>query len=404
MLKGVDVSSHQPDWQPTPDLSFCFLKATEGHTYISPTLPDQLAAARSAGLVVGFYHFLWPGDPQLQAQWFEQAIRPSAVPRDLLVCDWEATKGGTASEADKDAFLAEVRRLLPGYKVGLYVNRSMWNASGKRAGDFLWLAEYASQATVTGWKFWQYSDHSPVANIDQNYAGFSTVTELRDWINPLEVPVAERIPFRGLGLTCSCVVESLPYVELDMLIRGVVKESIDIFQLGYRDDVAGSQGTHSRGGVVDVGQRSAKAIDIWRRWGWTEQDRSPWFPDAPHAHGWPYGCPHLSDAAKKQNTAWNNRRNGLINAQLVIGRWPVLPWKQALAKEKPRMLADVADAVLSRDGQIENLWKARDPGAGDFVTLKTAIKHLAEDSAAINKQLEVILAKLGELEATPPGT
>jgi hypothetical protein len=406
MITGTDVSSHQPGWTPAPSDSFVFIKASEGHTYVSPTLPDQLAAARTAGLVVGYYHFLWPGDPTLQAQWFERAIWPYAVPQDLLVCDWEATKGGTASEADKDAFIAEVRRLLPGYKIGLYVNRSMWSVSKKRAGDFLWLAAYIADPGVTDWTFWQYTDHGPNGEpLDQNVANFATVTEFRDWITPPEVDVAERIPFRNLGLTCSCVVESLPYVELDMLAKGIIKESIDIFQLGYRDDVGASAGTHARGGCVDVGQYSAKAIDVWRIWGWTMQDRSP-FLDPNHGHGWPYCCPHLAPAAQDQEAAWDKKRNGLINNQLVVGRWPVLPWKQALEKEKARMtelakdIANelvnelvreaprIAKAFLSSDGIILS-GKDEPNQTNEFQAPKTFIKGdhdlLVDIRAAIEK-------------------
>ena len=65
-----------------------------------------------------------------------------------------ATRAGTASCQEKDRFIAEVRRLRPNLKIGLYVNRSMWNASNKDAGDFLWLAEYAAAPTMSErWMF-----------------------------------------------------------------------------------------------------------------------------------------------------------------------------------------------------------------------------------------------------------
>jgi hypothetical protein len=167
----------------------------------------------------------------------------------------------------------------------------------------------------------------------------------------MEDPMAERIPFRGAGLTCSCVVESLPWVEEAMRRRGIIRESIDCLQFGYRDDVSASAGTHARGGCTDVAQRSAAAIDVWRRWGWTMQDRSPWFPTMPHAHGWPYGCPHLSDAAKDQRTDWDNRRNGLVNNEPVIGRWPVDKWDVALERMVPTLFTaeDIAKATVAEE-------------------------------------------------------
>src|SRR5216117_161797 len=128
-----------------------------------------------------------------------------------------------------------------------------------------------------------------------------------------------KVAFRG-GWTCSCVATSLPFVELAMIKRGLIKSSIDIEQLGWRDDVNASKGTHLKGGCTDVLQRNHECIQCWRDWGWTMQDRSPWFPEMQHAHGWPYGCTHLSSDAQNQNTSWNNRRNGLVNNGVVQGK------------------------------------------------------------------------------------
>ena len=145
--------------------------------------------------------------------------------------------------------------------------------------------------------------------------------------------MAERVPFRG-GLTCSCVVASLPWVEEEMLQRGIIKESIDIYQLGYRGDVSASAGTHDRGGCIDVGQYSREAIDVWRLWGWTMQNRSPYFK-ADHAHGWPYRCNHLSAAAQDQERDWDRKDAGLQGNVEVEGRWPISPWYIALNNRKP---------------------------------------------------------------------
>lgn len=72
-----------------------------------------------------------------------------------------------------------------------------------------------------------------------------------------------KVKFRG-GWTCSCVATSLLLVEQDMIRKGLSKQSIDIFQLGYRGDVTASAGTHDAGGCTDVAQRSPKHIKVWR--------------------------------------------------------------------------------------------------------------------------------------------
>lgn len=192
MITGTDISSMQSAWKPAPTDSFVFLKVSEGHTYVSPPLHNQAATARRANLVVGFYHFLWPASasvrPEAQAAWFVQNT-PCRL-GDLLVCDWEPTPGGTAPEAEKDAFIAEVKRLRPGYRVGLYVNASMWRASRKHAGDFLWIAEYGvpSPTIREPWTFWQSSDKTTGQSLDFDHGNFPSKQALKDWAGPTPAP------------------------------------------------------------------------------------------------------------------------------------------------------------------------------------------------------------------------
>jgi lysozyme len=60
-IYGVDVSDHQGrvDWREVAgsDVSFVFIKATEGSTYVDSDFGSDLAQARSAGLLAGAYHF-----------------------------------------------------------------------------------------------------------------------------------------------------------------------------------------------------------------------------------------------------------------------------------------------------------------------------------------------------------
>jgi hypothetical protein len=276
------------------------------------------------------------------------------------------------------------RILAPSLKAGLARGLTIEQAFWQTAKSYNGNTSYADDAIVRA----------------RTWAATVGTSDMDPTPPPEEPPVAERIPFRGLGLTCSCVVESLGWVELDMIQRGIIKESIDIKQLGYRDDVTASAGTHARGGCVDVAQRSAAAIDVWRRWGWTMQDRSPWFPEAPHAHGWPYGCPHLSDAAKAQRTDWNNRRNGLVNNEPVIGRWPVDKWDVALERMVPTLFTekDIAKSVLNLDGVITNTGIDPDP-ANKFVALRTVAETLGRFMAAQKKTNDSLIATLKSTNA-----
>jgi hypothetical protein len=180
MLHGVDVSPYQKGWTPGSNDAFVFVKATEGRTWVSTTMRGQAKAARAKGLQVGFYHFLWPSNAKTQAAWF--VTNTGIQPGDLLVCDFENTKGGHPSAADAAAFIAEVKRLKPDNKVGLYCNKSDWETRKPTAGDFLWIATWGTTTAPTtspAWSFWQYSD-SP---IDQNHASprWATLAELKAW-------------------------------------------------------------------------------------------------------------------------------------------------------------------------------------------------------------------------------
>jgi hypothetical protein len=357
-IHGVDVSSHQPGWRPAGEDEFVFVKATEGRTYVNDEMTGQTARARAGGLVVGFYHFLLPGNATAQAAHFVQ--QANFKRGDLLVCDWENTASGHPSVGDAAAFIAETKRLVPECRVGLYCNKSDWLSTTVKAGDFLWLAAYMKSHGVTSplLRFWQYSDHP----IDQNTAYFTDRAELASWalatpevvqqdVGPVVVPPVglgdvtnpgapvpdptgdERsVSFRG-GRTCVCVAFSLPLVEREMIRRGLIKRSIDVWQFGYRNDVKASAGYHARGGNTDVAQFSDEQLRCWRECGWAMQRRDVGFATK-HGHGWPVGCPHL--AKQDQVKSWLKGRNGLVGNGKIAGPGPVgtdTPhWREAAAR------------------------------------------------------------------------
>ncbi len=130
MLHGIDISAHQSSFD-ADGQDFVFIKATEGRSYASPHRADQAAKARDAGCVVGFYHFLWPGNIAAQAEYFIEKCGAKAG--ELLAVDWETTSAGThASSAQKDQFLREVKKLRPHHRVLLYTNVSFWKATTRR--------------------------------------------------------------------------------------------------------------------------------------------------------------------------------------------------------------------------------------------------------------------------------
>jgi hypothetical protein len=214
---------------------------------------------------------------------------------------------------------------------------------------------------------------------------FLNLNPERLWDNetPKEPDLAAKVAFRG-GFTCSCVATSLPWVEEDMRQRGIIKQSIDIAQLGWRGDVDKSAGTHDEGGCTDTwGQWNTEAIEVWRIWGWTMQRRDLTGVNT-HAHGWPYGCPHLAPAAQAQARDWDRRDAGLQGAAQVAGRWPVKHWETALEEQAMGLIDDIADAVA--DKVIER----RGAIADAVATRELKLSDKAEDAIAVRVRDRVL--------------
>ncbi|MFF0630395.1 GH25 family lysozyme [Streptomyces sp. NPDC004296] len=190
-VRGIDVSSYQPSSYPTAGLDFVFVKATEGTSYINPRMTAQAAHARRNGLVVGFYHFLRPGDMKAQAAYFVEKC--ASVEGDPLFADWE---DAGVSCAQKDAFLAEVRRLRGAtHRVGLYCNLDYWKTRDTTgtAGDALWIADYVTAGRPrikAKWLFHQHTDRP----LDTNVAAFADRAALRAWATGTTAPPSRPSP------------------------------------------------------------------------------------------------------------------------------------------------------------------------------------------------------------------
>ncbi|MGX9924166.1 glycoside hydrolase family 25 protein [Streptomyces sp. NPDC002248] len=182
MIKGVDVSSYQPEQFSTSGYSFVFVKATEGTSYINPKMKAQAAWARKKGLLLGFYHFLHPGNVQAQAEYF--VSKCDSVGVDILACDWESGTQGIPSNADKDAFLKAVKKLRPTHKVILYTGQNLWLTKDKTSfvQDGLWIAQYndrPGQPNIkASWLFHQYTS----TPIDTNVANFKDKAAMAAWM------------------------------------------------------------------------------------------------------------------------------------------------------------------------------------------------------------------------------
>lgn len=183
MVKGVDVASYQSTTYSTAGLDFVIVKATQSTNYVNPKMSAQAERARKAGLVVGYYHFLVKGHPKEQAAYFVAKAGERAG--DILACDWENNTDGTsASNAEKDTFIREVKRLRPQCRVVLYCNRSFWTThdTTSYAGDGLWIADPNNPAGKPNVKHpWTFHQYSISGGMDRNVGNFADRAALKKW-------------------------------------------------------------------------------------------------------------------------------------------------------------------------------------------------------------------------------
>jgi Glycosyl hydrolases family 25 len=194
-VHGIDVSSYQSETYSLTGVDFVFVKATEGTAYTNPKMKTQAARARAAGRVVGFYHFVRPGDMAAQARYF--AAQAASGEGDPLWLDWEDPG---VSCAEKDRFLSELKQLRGGtHRIGLYCSADYWlhRDTTSRCGDALWIAHYGVPAGKPGikapWLFHQYTS----TPLDKNVGNFSDRAALKAWASkatPRPAPAKPAIP------------------------------------------------------------------------------------------------------------------------------------------------------------------------------------------------------------------
>jgi hypothetical protein len=192
-IYGNDISSYQST---TPTLhsgcAFCFVKVTEGTSYVNPKWVAQRTYVKNKGIVFGAYLFLDAGDYKAQVNHFLNQIK--IVKGDLVAIDWE---NSAVSGATKDAALKYLKSKLPHNRVGLYCNSNFWftKDTTSYSCDFLWIAVYGRSAGNPGikasWLIHQYTDKP----IDTNYCPkFNTVAQMKTWANMDAAPAPAPAP------------------------------------------------------------------------------------------------------------------------------------------------------------------------------------------------------------------
>lgn len=178
-LYGIDVSKYQGDidWQSVRkmrvdsiQLSFAFMKATEGLSLKDDMFTRNWKNSKEAGLSRGAYHFFMPDrSGQAQASFF---IRNVQLERGDLspVLDIESMK-----RANKKMLIKEAKTWLQSVenyyhvKPIIYTNVSFYKSYLERAFDDypLWIAQYKTDPPAIDryWVLWQHSEKARINGI-----------------------------------------------------------------------------------------------------------------------------------------------------------------------------------------------------------------------------------------------
>ena len=191
--EGIDISRWQhPDgaainWTQVKadNISFAFIKATEGSSYTNPYFASDRAAAKEVGIYRGAYHFARPskGTAAKQARYFVSRaglFKGAGTLPPVLDLEDRGKLGVTALRTWTRNWLSTVEELT-GRTPMIYTSPYFWETYLGNARNFthyrLWVAHYGvSSPRVPGgwstWTFWQRTSSGHVdgirGNVDMN--------------------------------------------------------------------------------------------------------------------------------------------------------------------------------------------------------------------------------------------
>lgn len=179
-LQGIDVSHYQGhiDWNTvarTGEITYVYVKATEGAQLVDDTYRSNIQAARKVGLKVGCYHFYRPNvTPQLQFQNMVSVV--NLRHQDLIpIIDIEI-RGREALPLFQQKLRNFLNMVEKHYRVKpiLYTSRDFYNKylSGPFTGYKYMIARYATEVPElcdnAAFVMWQYSANGRVPGIRGN--------------------------------------------------------------------------------------------------------------------------------------------------------------------------------------------------------------------------------------------
>lgn len=167
-VSGIDISSHTGkinfDKIKKKDVSFIYIKATEGASYVDPRFRYNYSKSVNK-FPIGFYHFFkFNKSGEVQANNFLRNIKNKKYNLPLVV-DVEDWGNGDHNKNRKEIrkqikiFVNKVERKF-GKKMMIYTNESGYRdyIAGNLDKNHLWICSFSKKPNVSKkWTLWQYS-------------------------------------------------------------------------------------------------------------------------------------------------------------------------------------------------------------------------------------------------------
>lgn len=195
LVRGIDVSHHntQIDWDKLHenDLTFVYLKASEGIDHVDTRYADYYTKAKEAGLVVGAYHFYtFALDGKQQAAHFIQTAQfASGDMLPVVDVEYSAINKAPKTDEEKQAIIYELQQLESalfnhfGIHPIIYTNKDGYRQyiAGNFRNNSIWICDLHAEPNIANdrWVLWQFSHTGDLVgiegNVDLNFYRYSNI-------------------------------------------------------------------------------------------------------------------------------------------------------------------------------------------------------------------------------------
>ncbi|WP_103661632.1 GH25 family lysozyme [Lactobacillus sp. HT06-2] len=167
MLKMVDVYSDSPrSFATQSGVNVVMVKATQGTNYVNPYCDKDYQAAKKAGKLLGFYHYVGGGDPKAEAKFFYKNTK-NYIGEAVPAVDWESNQNSSWGNTNYVRRFVDEFHKLSGVWPLIYVQASSISQVANCSKDCgLWVASYPSM----NWKSWK------IPNMKVNTSPWPTYT------------------------------------------------------------------------------------------------------------------------------------------------------------------------------------------------------------------------------------